>query len=140
MAETHTKPTRRVLVDVPVNTPSRLYALSSSTGKSAPGKHIMTNATSLHAGRKRSIQEVDDPESPPYQDRMLMSRQDVALGATIYIDEVREQLAIKRFSTMLIDDHRNQMQHVRRLHRSMIQIRTPSVAPRSKVSRLQCHP
>lgn len=140
MAETHTKPTRRVLVDVPVNTPSRPYALSGSTGKSLPGKHIMTNAMSLHAGRKRSIQEVDDPESPPNPDRMFMSRQDVALGATVYIDEVREQLAMEGFSTMLIDDHRNQMQHVHRLHRSMIQIRTPSVAPRSKVSRLQCHP
>lgn len=97
MAETHTKPTRRVLVDVPVNTPSRPYALSGATGKSPPGKHIMTNATSLHAGRKRSIQEVDDLSPKP--DRMVMSRQDVALGARVYIDKVREQLAMKGFST-----------------------------------------
>ncbi|KAI4130815.1 MAG: hypothetical protein LQ347_003233 [Umbilicaria vellea] len=87
MAETPTKPTRRVLVDVPINTPSRLYALSASTGKSPLGKHIKTNATSLYAGPKRGIQEVDEPESPPNQHRMFMSRQDATLGATMCTDE-----------------------------------------------------
>lgn len=117
MAETPTKPTRRVLVDVPINTPSRLYALSASTGKSPLGKHIKTNATSLYAGPKRGIQEVDEPESPPNQHRMFMSRQDATLGATMCTDEVREQLTTKVFSTMLISDHRNQIQHVHRRHR-----------------------
>lgn len=90
MAETPTKPTRRVLVDVPVNTPSRLYALSRSAGKFPLEKHITTNATNPHAGQKRGIQEVDEPESPPNHHRNVTSRQDMPLGATMDTDEVRD--------------------------------------------------
>ena len=116
MAETPTKPTRRVLVDVPVNTPSRLHGSNDFSGKSSLGRQIVSDATNPHAGQKRGILEVDEPELPPNQHRLFASRQDMPLGATMYMDEVRDSWH-HGLRTILISDHRNQIRHVHHLHR-----------------------
>ena len=89
MAETPMGSARRVLVDVPVNTPSRFLDVSGSPGK-YPHAKTMTSAATTYAGQKRGIQEVDEPESPPSQSRMFGSRQNMPRETAIYGDEVRD--------------------------------------------------